>query len=170
MLYILQNLTFAFETPKQQQCKQNLTWLDSIHHNYADVENKMKDSYLYFNVFWFLWMWFYLIFELVFGSLYKQYCQIDNCQHRTKGISKQIKRYYDKPAELNSTNWQILSSKYVFSNKELQNNTVKTAGLGDRIQAKHTQKKTILIWICTKSYFLIFLYNNSIAFKTTNVL
>ena len=67
-------------------------------------------------------------------------------------------------------NWQILSSKYVFSNKELQNNTVKTAGLGDRIQAKHTQKKTILIWICTKSYFLIFLYNNSIAFKRTNVL
>ena len=38
-------------------------------------------------------------------------------------------------------NWQILSSKYVFSNKELQNNTVKTAGLGDRIQAKHTKKK-----------------------------
>ena len=38
-------------------------------------------------------------------------------------------------------NWLILSSKYVFSNKELQNNTVKTAGLGDRIQAKHTQKK-----------------------------
>ena len=37
-------------------------------------------------------------------------------------------------------NWQILFSKYVFSNKELQNNTVKTAGLGDRIQAKHTQK------------------------------
>ena len=104
MLYILQNLTFAFETPKQQQCKQNLTWLDSIHHNYADVENKMKDSYLYFNVFWFLWTWFYLIFELVFGSLYKQYCQIDNCQHRTKGISKQVKRYYDEPAELNSTN------------------------------------------------------------------
>ena len=44
-----------------------------------------------------------------------------------------------------SNNWQILLSKYVFSNKELQNNTVKTAGLGDRIQAKHTQKKTILI-------------------------
>ena len=42
-------------------------------------------------------------------------------------------------------NWQILSSKYVFSNKELQNNMVKTAGLGDRIQAKHTQKKPILI-------------------------
>ena len=38
------------------------------------------------------------------GSLYKQYCQIDNCQHRTKGISKQVKRYYDEPAELNSTN------------------------------------------------------------------
>ena len=112
MLYILQNLTFAFETPKQQQCKQNLTWLDSIHQNYADVENKMKDSYLYFNVFWFLWMWFYLIFELVFGSLYKQYCQIDNCQHRTKGISKQVNRYYD--------NWQNWTQRIRFDAKKLQ--------------------------------------------------
>ena len=57
-----------------------------------------------------------------------------------------MEEYMDRNSIYNSANamsdnWQILSSKYVFSNKELQNNTVKTAGLGDRIQAKHTQKK-----------------------------
>ena len=69
------------------------------------------------------------------------WCLMVSCgSFRKFSLPKNLYTVYVYTTSPFAGNWQILSSKYVFSNKELQNNTVKTAGLGDQIQAKHTQK------------------------------